>query len=323
MKLTRLLVLSAAAVALFISCATTAAPPATDGSSSYSGSRQKIILDCDNSMGSFFWEVDDGLVIAYLLNTPEVELLGITTGFGNRTYDHKYTVRQLKDAGRTDIPLYKGAQGPDEKPTEAARFLAETASRYPGEVTIIAAGPVANIEAASEIDPDFFDNVKQIVAMGGRTGEFEFGKRKVDELNLSADYEGSYKMLYSGCPVTVMTGQFCLEAPFYRSDLKKLDNFPVKWKRYLRNWLFTMKIGVGLDRFILWDLVAAVYAVHPEYFKDREMVLHSSPEDLESGYLRLDNGVDGDGAKINVPVEFHNRDAFYEDLFTAWNRQGR
>jgi len=299
------------------SCVTSAADEDAAPRAPYVGQRTKIILDCDNSMGSFFWEVDDGLAIAYLLNKPEVELVGITTVFGNRTYDHKYTVRQLKEAGRTDIPLYKGAQGPNERPAEAAVFLAETAAEFPGEITIIAAGPLANLQAASEIDPGFFSNLKQVVLMGGITGELVFGKRTVAELNLSADFEASHALFNSGCPVTVMTAQFCLNAPFYKEDLKKLDNFPAKWKRYLRNWLFTMKIGVGLDRFILWDLVPVVYAVHPEYFIDRNMVLTSSPEDLKTGYLRFTDN--GNGNRINVPEQFRDRDAFYNDLFAAWN----
>ncbi len=41
----------------------------------------KVILDCDNSLGSF-GEVDDGLVLSYLLSKPEAELLGVTTTFG-------------------------------------------------------------------------------------------------------------------------------------------------------------------------------------------------------------------------------------------------
>ena len=320
LKRTGLLLLLPLAAALAVSCATSGQPIDSAVQPVAADDQIKIILDCDNSMGSFFWEVDDGLVIAYLLNKPEVELLGITTVFGNRTYDHKYSERMLRDAGRTEVPLFKGAQGPDEEPTVAAKFLAETAAGYPGEVTIIAAGPVSNIEAANQIDPNFYQNVGQILVMGGITGALVFGNRDVSELNLSADYIASFEMLNSGADITVMTAQFCLDAPFTKKDLQKLDNFPYRWRRYLRHWLFTMRIGVGLNEFILWDLLPAVYAFHPEYFIEREVTLLSTTEDLETGLLRF--GTTGTGPMINAPEHFADREAFYFDLFEAWNRQG-
>lgn len=280
----------------------------------------KVILDCDNSLGSF-WEVDDGLVLSYLLNKPEADLLGITTTFGNKTYDHKYTVNMLEKANRTEIPLYKGEQTPDDGITDAAIFLAETVAKYPGEVSIIAAGPVGNLAAAYEYDNNFYNNVKQITVMGGYTEDLTMGNREIDELNLSADYMATYEMLHSGAKVTVMTGQACLDAPFTFKDFTKLKNFPADWEFQCVFWTVLNKLGTGNNYFVVWDMLPTIYIFHPEYFEDNQVYVSSTLEDLQDGYLKISE--DSSGAKINVPEGIYDKDAFFDDMFVNLNRQGR
>ncbi|RLD03663.1 MAG: nucleoside hydrolase, partial [Chloroflexota bacterium] len=90
----------------------------------------KIIFDCDNTMGLWTKEIDDGLALYYLLGRPDVGLVGVTTTFGNGTIDQVYpqTQKMVTDLGRQDIPVVKGAGKRAEGPTEAARFLAEKAA---------------------------------------------------------------------------------------------------------------------------------------------------------------------------------------------------
>ncbi|MBN2879407.1 MAG: nucleoside hydrolase [Clostridia bacterium] len=280
----------------------------------------KVILDCDNSLGSF-WEVDDGLVLSYLLNKPEADLLGVTTTFGNRTYDHKYTVNMLEKAGRTDIPVFKGEQTPNDGITDAAIFLAETVAMYPGEVSIIAAGPVGNLAAAYEYDNNFYNNVKQITVMGGYTEDLTMGNREIDELNLSADYKATYEMINSGANVTIMTGQACLDAPFKFSDFKKLKYFPADWEFFCAFWTVLNKVGTGNNYFVVWDMLPTIYMFHPEYFEDNYIYINSTLEDLEKGYLKISDS--GEGARINVPDGIFDTESFFEDMFVNLNRQGR
>ena len=292
----------------------------TDSYSVDDKDKVKILLDCDNSMGSF-WEVDDGLVLSYLLNKPEADLLGVTTTFGNRTYQHKYTEEMLIQSDRTDVPLYQGEQTSEDGITEAAIFLAETVAKHPGEVTIIAAGPVGNLEAAYQYDPEFFNNVKQITVMGGYTEDLSLGSRNIDELNLSADYKASYPMINSGARVTIMTGQACLDAPFYFKDITKLSNFPTNWKFFCVFWTCLQKLGLGNNYFVLWDLLPTIYVFHPEYFEDNEVYVNSTENDLSKGMLVITQ--DGTGSMVNIPDGIADKDGFYFDLLTTLNRQGK
>ena len=124
---------------------------------------QLVVFDCDNTMGLPRNEIDDGLTLLYLLGRPDVRLLGVTTTFGNGPIEQvqDQTAWLLDSLGIRDLPVERGAGRRGETDTAAARFLAETAAAHPGEVTVLATGPLGNLRAAAERDPHFFSNLKQ------------------------------------------------------------------------------------------------------------------------------------------------------------------
>ena len=100
---------------------------------------RKIIHDCDCTFGINGCDVDDGLALLYLLGDPEVQVLGVTTTYGNSVIEDVYpnTVRFLKQIGRADIPVYEGGACPGELDSEASRYLAEMAEKHAGETNRI------------------------------------------------------------------------------------------------------------------------------------------------------------------------------------------
>ncbi|XVF40923.1 hypothetical protein PTKIN_Ptkin01aG0239800 [Pterospermum kingtungense] len=152
---------------------------------------KKIIIDTDPG-------IDDAMAIFLALRSPEVEVIGLTTIFGNvyTTLATRNALHLLEVAGRTDIPVAEGshvtitkgtklriadfvhgADGlgnqdfppPKGKPIDmsAAAFLVEQTNLYPGHVTVVALGPLTNIALAIQLDPSFTKNVGQIVLLGG------------------------------------------------------------------------------------------------------------------------------------------------------------
>ncbi len=71
---------------------------------------QRVICDCDNTMELPCKPVDDGQTLLYLLGRSDIELMGVTTTFGNGTIDEVYAATEelLHDLGREDILLLKG-----------------------------------------------------------------------------------------------------------------------------------------------------------------------------------------------------------------------
>lgn len=280
----------------------------------------KIIFDCDNTMGLFTKEVDDGLTLFYLLGRPDIELLGITTTFGNGPLEkvHPQTVKMVAELNRDDLPVVRGAASRDQGPTPAAHFLAETAAKNPGELIVLATGPLGNLRGAYELDPDFYSNLKGIYCMGGYLRPIRLGRRDVAELNLSADPAASYQVLSGPCPVTLMNAQICLQAPFTWGDFRKLDFWSRKTRRSIREWLILHALFCGIGNFYLWDLLPAVCISFPELFIPNQVLIDSTPEDLEDGTLLPREG--SDESLVNMPVMIKDLDRFKEVLFQAWRQ---
>lgn len=286
---------------------------------------KKVILDCDNTMGLPRKEIDDGLTLYYLLGRADIELLGVTTTFGNGPIDLVYpqTVDTLDELGRDSIPVLRGegqrrSTNPLDAPeNEAARFLAETAAAHPGEVTLLATGPLGNLQAAVELDPGFFSHLKQIVCMGGYLSALRIGWRNLDELNLSADPEAAHAVLSQrDCPVIVMNGHTCLQAFFGRHDLARMKGWKHNIHRIARDWLWIFGLYCGVAGFYLWDLLPAVFISHPDHFDENTVYVKSTVADLESGTLVL--GPEGDGVPVNMPTRILQPEEFKETLFEAW-----
>jgi pyrimidine-specific ribonucleoside hydrolase len=181
-----------------------------------------IILDCDPGH-------DDAIAILLALASPEVELVAITTVSGNQTVD-KTTDNALKIlelAGRTDVPVYRGAErpivrerdvaahvhgesgldGPDlpapshaAQETHAVDYLAAELRRRSGNVTLVATGPLTNVGLLFALHPDA--RPKRIVLMGGAIGE---GNRTpAAEFNIWADPEAAQRVFAEGLDTTMV-----------------------------------------------------------------------------------------------------------------------
>src|SRR5699024_7182499 len=86
---------------------------------------------------------------------------------GDIMADWQDVYRELYDE-EPSYPHVYGKDNPDENGIdEAVRFLVETVNQNPGEVTIVAIGPLTNIARAILLDPEFSMKAKQIVYMGG------------------------------------------------------------------------------------------------------------------------------------------------------------
>ncbi len=181
-----------------------------------------IILDCDPGH-------DDAIAILLAVASPEIELVGVTTVSGNQTLD-KTTANALKVlefAGRSDIPVYAGADkpfvrerdvaahvhgesgldGPDLPPPSkqaevqhAVDYLADEIRRRAGKITLVPTGPLTNIGLLFSLHPDV--RPERIVLMGGSIGE---GNRTpASEFNIWADPEAAQRVFAEGLDTTMI-----------------------------------------------------------------------------------------------------------------------
>ncbi len=278
-----------------------------------------VICDCDNTMGIPGLPIDDGQTLLYLWGRSDIDLLGITTTFGNGTIEEvqRATKDLLEHVEKPDLPLIRGTSRPGEPPGEAAAYLAETVAANPGAISILAIGPLGNLHAASKWDPDFFRNVKQIVIMGGSTAPIYLGGDELPELNLASDPEAAYAVLTAPCRITLMNAQICLEAPFSLEDMPRIKNWDDRTRKTIRDFLEHLGRKHGEAKDYLWDVLPAVFISHSEIFENNDINLSSTVDDLSTGMIYEAQGDDLPG--INMPGEIVDIDRFNRIVDEAWS----
>lgn len=281
-----------------------------------------VVYDFDNTIGVLFSDVDDGLALLYLLaERDQIDLLGVTTTYGNSKEETVFqaTTKMLKEIGRTDVPVFRGGEAPEAWVSPAADFLAEQAARYPGELIVLATGSLTNLRGAYLKDPAFFDNVAEIVLMGGITRPLVFSKNTMDELNFSCDPKASLDVLTRGKKVTTVTGNNCLKVLFttkeYRKELYSAHTPAGDFIRDRADLYAGLNEAIfGIKGFYNWDVLAAAYLCHPEYFEDKVRQYDLSEEDLKTGFLRT--SVTGE-TSLNLP-EIRDPKAFKQHIYDTW-----
>jgi inosine-uridine nucleoside N-ribohydrolase len=195
--------------------------------------RHKIIFDTDFVIPP----QDDSMALILALHSPELEILGVTTVAGNSSVERATAdaLRVLEIAGRTEVPVYRGANMPlahektdfaasvhgqwwsDEPPPtppggfarkaaereSAMDFIIRTVNANPGEVTIVAIGPLTNVAMALRQEPGLAKRVKKLVVMGGAFASLPDGAGNLTpnaEFNIWVDPEAARIALRAGIP---------------------------------------------------------------------------------------------------------------------------
>jgi purine nucleosidase len=284
---------------------------------------EKVILDCDNTMGLPFHEVDDGLALLYLLRIPEIDLLGVTTTFGNGSLKQvlHQTVNLLADLG-SELDVYEGEDRKRKgKETPAARYLVEQAQKWGRDLTIIATGPMGNLALASRLDPAFFSRIKRVICMGGKMHQLKIGWRDLFELNFSANPQAAYTVLASSCEITLISSHVCTQASLDWHSIDQLTFWSPSFRRMLKRWLLAFGAYCGTRKFFLWDLLPVVYLTNPEFFEVESVCLASDVNDLSKGKLVTTRNPKY--ARVNFPINIVDKNGFYKVLMEGWENSAR
>jgi purine nucleosidase len=193
---------------------------------------QKIIIDCDPG-------IDDALALAFAHGHPDLELRGITTVAGNVGLDltTANALRVRDFVGMRDVPVTPGCPGPllrtalhartvhGESGLGAARlpaassgpadghavdYLARATAAEPGQITLIAIGPLTNVALALRRYPQLPDQVGDFVIMGGSAGRGNV--TPAAEFNIAADPEAAAIVFGAGWTVTMIGLDVTLQA---------------------------------------------------------------------------------------------------------------
>lgn len=235
----------------------------------------KVILDTD--IGT---DVDDALALAVLLGSTNVDLLGITTVYGD-THLRSTIAMHICELVKRKVDTYvgesqtisgraiqmTGSEGKNYKnlatftpeSKSAVEYLVETINLNPQLVEIIAIGPLTNIARAIESSPDFVNNVKRIWIMGG-----DFTQSKVEH-NFKCDTTAAKIVLESQTPLSILdlpnSQKTIIRMPEI-DCIKDVPNLGPLLYLEIMSWIQPRKQNWTIPH----DPIAALAMIAPEYF---------------------------------------------------------
>lgn len=261
----------------------------------FAGPPQKIVVDTDSGFFN-----DDGAALVMLVRSPAaVSVAGVTLVSGNvwTSQGLGYTGRILKLLNRADIPLLPGAEAPllhtaamaeveaskwgpvgyrgafglpftdsSSRSPNAVDFLIQTVEQSPGDVTVLALGPMTNLAMALRLRPDLETRIKRLVFMGGNVRTPGNSTPKA-EFNFWFDPEAAQAVLRSRIPQKVMFGlDVCNRAKLTKAHFDQLaaartpitelykEDFGNRYPGFLKHPDATVS---------LWDELTAAWLIDP------------------------------------------------------------
>ena len=272
----------------------------------------KVIFDTDFAVPP----QDDGLALVLALNSPELDILGITTVAGNFSMERATTdaLRILEIARREEIPVYAGANMPlvheksefatqthgewwsDAPPPmppggfatkkaetqSAVDFIAKTVMANPGDIEILAIGPLTNIAMALRTYPGLAPKIKQLVIMGGAIATLPDGAGNVTpnaEFNFWVDPEAARVVLRSGIPISLSALNVSRKTHFTKEWYDRIVKVQTPLTQMIAETMGPYFAKDPGQVHLMFDQVAVASLIDPTLVKTKEMYV-----DVDAGH---------------------------------------
>lgn len=249
--------------------------------------------------------IDDAMALYLLARHPDIDLRAITTIFGNASIEvTTRNTQRLAAFYGLDLPIASGAGGPlrvgaerdapahvhgDDglggmvhrlpaaaralDPRPAHELICDMVNAAPGEITLLAVGPMTNLALALRHDPSIAAKVKQVVVMGGAFGMHGHSGNvtPVAEANIINDPEAADIVFTAGWPVVIIGLDVTQEVVMTNDFLGDLRGSPVGdflWEttRHYQDFYDGLH---GIGGIFSHDASAAAYIVAPALFRQR------------------------------------------------------
>jgi purine nucleosidase len=262
-----------------------------------------VVLDTD--IGT---DVDDAMALALLLGLPGVDLLGVATVYGDTALRARLARRYGSLAGLAlpvragegkplsgrevwwaghEGSLHTGLDGEAYEDGSAVEWLVRTVAERPGEVDVLAIGPLTNIALALEADPGFAENVRTLWVMGGAFDDVER-----TEHNFRSDALAAHRVFSSGIRAVVTGLEVTRRVKVLEPHLRRLGaagalggalaaDIDQWWKFWDEQWN------------VPHDPVAVLSMVRPELFTLSEpgtVLIETEGEDAGASVFRPGGG---------------------------------
>lgn len=273
---------------------------------------QKIIIDTDPG-------IDDAMAILFAFKASAVDVIGLTSIFGNVGVDRATSnALVLTELAGQSVPVARGAAAPlrmdprqhadyvhgqdgfgnigwpepmgQPDRRSAAQFIVDSVRENPGEVTLVALGPLTNLALALELAPDIAGQVKEVVLMGGAVHETG-NVSPVAEANIINDPHAADAVFGAGWPVTMLgldvTHQVLLKAAVLDRIRTANPNQGDFLSQAAQHYFDFYRQSLGIDGCYFHDAATIAYVLEPSLFGCRHGVIRVATDGLAIGQTMM------------------------------------
>lgn len=217
---------------------------------------KRVLIDTDPG-------IDDSLAILLALASPEIQLEGIVTVHGNSSVDQATinALSVLELAKANEVAVAKGfalplvqpsllaaethgdsglgyAQLPEPRGRPGVRhgsdFLIDKILSNPGEITLVAIGPLTNVAFAIRQEPRLVEAVRDVIVMGGSI-QYPGNATPLAEYNVFVDPHAAHMVYHSGMPLTLVPLDVTYQCILMPGHVKRLQKNPSPLSRFIED----------------------------------------------------------------------------------------
>jgi purine nucleosidase len=248
--------------------------------------RTKVLLDTD--IGT---DIDDAWALAFVALSPELETVAVTITDADTPARAKVACKLLQRAGRIDIPVAVGRQTPTPngrfdhqftwaedftayKPIAepAAQTIVRMAKKYPGELVLLAVGPLQNIADALRLEPQLGKYVKRVVLMSGNIYGRADGNKVIPEWNVVVATQDSQVVYGAGLPLTIVPLDSTTHVKLADAERERVRKRGSAVTNAVES-LYRLWLSSPQSRMTLHDQLAVAEASRPGQFFDKKETL--------------------------------------------------
>jgi inosine-uridine nucleoside N-ribohydrolase len=292
-----------------------------------------VALDLDLAMGAPGSDIDDGFALALALADPEIDVALVTTVNGNTDVATAttLTLELLRQLDAEHLPVHRGAARallhPAERfgmvplgiparsprPGHAVQAMTDLVRARPGEVTLVALGPLTNVALAMTLDPDFAGALGGLVIMGGVFAGSTGARGMPGEFNVWSDPEAARIVLQSGVVARWVGLDVTRQVRLTRAEAQAMAEDPHPFTAfaglYSRSWIdhLAATSEPGTDSCALHDALAVAAVTRPDLLDFVDVHLEVQLDGVTRGVMvadRLDANVNAHVALGVDPVGF-------------------